>query len=1182
MSAQGTLVAGVKNAVDTLSFGESGQCPLCARPLSDTDLIPKLNKDSGSIASLMGSIVVVEELMRRVQKAQNLPTLPRPNQHFKLIIGAGFTGLLAIMFGRLGLSIDEAKLHCSKFAKYAFSSRKWSGGNYKASRLEAAIKRMLVACGEMEDARMLDPQAGNTDVCRAVVCVASEHGMRAGIPVCLRTYPFERNSVPDCTIVEALRAAFALPGVFKPATILETGEIGVTYVGLVDYNPTALLLGELSWVFPDRHVSRIMSIGTTQVSSIATNREKTAQDMAIRFQNTSQIYFRFNPDHNVRSIETCDWRMQSVAVADARSYLSMNESGGRMSELASMLNTKSVMISTADVGGVIPARPTNSHIAVDLPSPSRLTTAPTGDIALARPTSSHTITSCPPSSGWFTGRIAELNQMEACLADGSEERRVFVLHGLGGAGKTQLALRFVELHKKKYQHIFYIDATSTTTIETDLRSIARDKKAGDDPSHALTWLAQQSEPWLVVYDNADDASVDLGRFFPSCPHGRILVTTRNHKMVVFARGTDSHLHVSEMLTEDALQLLATAVGNSGGGDETDDVDETSNADETSDVDETSDADETGCTDETGGVLVKELGYFALAIILAGAYIRNHPGCTTLDYLDMYRRGQGQILEEYDRQVPKIDKYELAVYATWRVSYERLDSLDRQLYNVMAFMHHEHISEDIFCLAASGLRQHKSALQPSGEKVPTKQTVSDLLAHFHSDDQQWNKAAFLRSIDGLQAYSLVTFDTANKSYSIHPLVHQWARTQVQDSESTQSCAALLLAACVTQDHKSEDYTFRRILLNHIDVLPEKEKTSPQLVGRIKIVYYEAGRYEEAETLAAKELQAKIQELGEEHLSTLTCKAWKASVCSKRGQWHEAEILQQEVLDVVRRVRGEEHPYTLTSMANMADIYRNQGRWEEADRLGRIAVDLSKRVLGTDHSNTTTRMGNLACTLWKQGKLQEAEALDREVIEIKKRLKGPEHPDTQTGIANLATTLWSQGRWEEAEGLHREVLELSKQARGSEHPYTLKCMHNLANARWSQKKWDEAEKLLQEAVEVSERVQGPEHPQTLKSKANLAEIYRHQKRWENAEVLERRVVEVRSQKLGNMHPDTLESLANLALTCRGLSRLAEAEELMASAVDGSKHTFGNSHKYTKNRVRWLAAIQNARTKPRRIST
>ncbi|KAG9087626.1 hypothetical protein FS749_002796 [Ceratobasidium sp. UAMH 11750] len=367
---------------------------------------------------------------------------------------------------------------------------------------------------------------------------------------------------------------------------------------------------------------------------------------------------------------------------------------------------------------------------------------------------------------------------------------------------------------------------------------------------------------------------------------------------------------------------------------------------------------------------------------------------------MYRASRGRLLEEYDQHVPKIDNYKLTVYATWRVSYERLDPHDQQLYNTMAFMHHDHISEDMFRLAALGLRQYKSALSLSEEELSRKQIVSEMLAHYQTTDQDWDKAAFLKSIDGLQAYSLVTFDTANKSYSIHPLVHQWTRTQVQDSQTAQSCAALLLASCVTQNHKSEDYAFRRMLLNHIDALPEEEKSRPQLAGRMKIVYYEAGHYEKAGLLAEQELQAKIRQLGEEHLSTLTCKTWKASIFSKQGQWHEAETLQQEVLDVIKRVGGEQHHYTLTSMANLADIYRNQGRWEEAEELGRKVVELSKRVLGNEHSNTTTRIGNLACTLWKRGKWREAEALDREVIEIKTRLKGREHPETQTGMANLA--------------------------------------------------------------------------------------------------------------------------------------------------------------------------------------
>ncbi|KAG8748554.1 hypothetical protein FRC10_003688 [Ceratobasidium sp. 414] len=811
--------------------------------------------------------------------------------------------------------------------------------------------------------------------------------------------------------------------------------------------------------------------------------------MSTRFQNTPGVYFRFYVGQEMQGIGMADWKRRSEAVAHTRISLAMADNDTRMSELANTIGARNSVISAVHVG-----------------------------------------------------REPELKQLEKCLADGSKERRVFVLYGLGGAGKTQLALRFAELHRDKYEHIFYVDATSATTINTELKNIALAKKAGDSPSDALSWLAKQPGQWLMVYNNADDPSLDLCPFFPTSSRGKILITTRNRRITTLAHGTDPDLHISGMSTEEAQELLAKATGAS-------------------------------CNLGDAG---EELGNLALAIVHAGAYIRTHC-CTVQEYHDMYQASHGRLLEEYDQHVPKIDNYKLTVYATWRVSYERLDPHDRQLYSTMAFMHHEHISEDMFRLAAMGLRQYKSALPLSEEELSRKQIVSEMLAHYQTSNQGWDKAAFLKSIDGLQAYSLVAFDTANKSYSIHPLVHQWTRTQVQDSRTAQSCAALLLASCVTQNHKSEDYAFRRMLLNHIDALPEEEKSKPQLAGRIKIVYYEAGHYEKAGLLAEQELQAKARQLGEEHLSTLTCKTWKASIFSKQGQWREAEILQKEVLDVIKRVGGEQHHYTLTSMANLAvgvsvapdrqiltrmqDIYRNQGRWEEAEELGRKVVEVSKRVLGNEHSNTTTRIGNLACTLWKRGKWQEAEALDREVIEIKTRIKGKEHIETLTGMANLATALWSQGQWHEAEILHQDVLELSKRTRGNEHPYTLKCMHNLASAYWSQKKWREAEKLQQEVVEVSEKVQGPEHPQTLKSMANLAEIYRHQKRWEDAEVLERKVVEVRIRKFGSEHPDSLKSQANLALTCRGLGRLAEAEELMTSAVNASK-------------TRWLAEIRHAR--------
>jgi hypothetical protein len=94
------------------------------------------------------------------------------------------------------------------------------------------------------------------------------------------------------------------------------------------------------------------------------------------------------------------------------------------------------------------------------------------------------------------------------------------------------------------------------------------------------------------------------------------------------------------------------------------------------------------------LLFQELGHFPLAIVQAGAYIRTHE-CSIQGYIDMYHESQGQLLEEYAGLVPKLDDYPYTAYATWRVSFENLDLLPKQLFELLAFMHHDHISEQIF-------------------------------------------------------------------------------------------------------------------------------------------------------------------------------------------------------------------------------------------------------------------------------------------------------------------------------------------------------------------------------------------------------------------------------------------------------------------------------------------------------
>jgi hypothetical protein len=108
--------------------------------------------------------------------------------------------------------------------------------------------------------------------------------------------------------------------------------------------------------------------------------------------------------------------------------------------------------------------------------------------------------------------------------------------------------------------VFYIDASSAATISADLKNIAAIKKAGETEDDALAWLAGQDERWLIVFNNADNTSLDLKRYFPACSHGDILITTRNHQLINLAHAADAHCKVSGMLPEDAKELLLKTSG----------------------------------------------------------------------------------------------------------------------------------------------------------------------------------------------------------------------------------------------------------------------------------------------------------------------------------------------------------------------------------------------------------------------------------------------------------------------------------------------------------------------------------------------------------------------------------------------------------------------------------------------
>jgi NB-ARC domain len=169
----------------------------------------------------------------------------------------------------------------------------------------------------------------------------------------------------------------------------------------------------------------------------------------------------------------------------------------------------------------------------------------------------------------FVGRETELQEMEDILQPKSKspDRRVLVLGGMGGIGKTQLAISYAKQHRDSYSSAFWLNAASEATMNSSLRAVANRillpatvGKLDDDQLRieVLNWLSElENFRWLLILDNHDDPDgYKIQEYFPFVAHGSIIITTR-----LPDRLTGKKVKVRSMKKEeDSLRILATRSG----------------------------------------------------------------------------------------------------------------------------------------------------------------------------------------------------------------------------------------------------------------------------------------------------------------------------------------------------------------------------------------------------------------------------------------------------------------------------------------------------------------------------------------------------------------------------------------------------------------------------------------------
>ncbi|KAJ6450917.1 hypothetical protein C8R45DRAFT_916716 [Mycena sanguinolenta] len=681
------------------------------------------------------------------------------------------------------------------------------------------------------------------------------------------------------------------------------------------------------------------------------------------------------------------------------------------------------------------------------------------------------INNCPLSSRIFQGRQAILDKMGVFFNPGTKKQHIYVLHGLGGAGKTQIALKFIE-DSSHFKDKFFLDASTTETIETGLKNIVTLKNISNSSQDALKWLASQDEDWLLFIDNADDPNINLHSFLPRCNHGNIVITSRNPGLCVY---TESHSQVSDMEETDAVPLLLKSA-----------------------------AQEISPTNALiAAEIVKVLCYLPLAIVQAGGFISQSGALDS--YLDIYKSNRAQLLSEKPAQTH--DNYVWTVYTTWQMSFARLSPSAAMVLQLCSFLHQDGISEQIFSRAATyRFRQH----------IPSKEDLQkplEFLSQFLGSTGEWNSLRFLKVTNELRAYSLISFSAERKLFSIHPLVHSWSQTTITDQHSHHSIMGAIVGMSFAETPSENQQLASLRLISHVDSLVHvNQQVAIDFGKQYAMIYYHVGRYGEAKDLAVAVIERETELLSADHPDTLWAMSNLASIYFHLSKFHQAEELEVVVLAKRKQVFGDDHPETLRSMSNLASIYRNLHTYHKAEELGVIALEKQKQVLGDAHPDTLLTMGELALIYAKLSKFHKTEELHFVVLEKRQQILGHDHPDTLWAMGDLASTYRRQGEFCKAKELAVTVLEKRQQLLGHDHPDTVWAMGDMVSTYQKLGEFHKAEEMGVIVLEKQKQFRGDANSVTLRAMSNLASTYRSLNKHTEAKELAKRVKQIKKASGG----------------------------------------------------------------------
>lgn len=654
----------------------------------------------------------------------------------------------------------------------------------------------------------------------------------------------------------------------------------------------------------------------------------------------------------------------------------------------------------------------------------------------------------PPSlpRGWnvpgknrnFTGRDRVLKKLRKTLLAG-KRTALTAIHGLGGIGKTEIAVEYAHRHAGDYDLVWWVAAEKAPTLASEYGALAEEldlvQSAQTDQKTKIAavdrWL-EENDGWLLVFDNAVKAE-DIEAYLPDAPHGHIIVTSRNHDW----RGLADEISIDLWTETESVRFIIARTGRKDR--------------------------------EAAKVLAKRLGFLPLALAQAAAYIVA-TGCSTGDYVTMLEGRSAEMLQDSGHTAAR---YKRTIAETWGASFEKIEERSSdavELLKLMAFLGPDEVPISLFT---------------GGEKC-----FSDDSKPYFSESGQFHNA-----VEPLLEFSLVKAD--GRTLSIHRLVQEVLRARMADDEErTWASAALLLFTPVFWGDVVTDVERWALLdvslphalaaADHCERLKVEEKNVAWLLNQAGVHSETRADYTRAKSLYERALAIDEAAYGPDDPRLAIRLNKLGGVLESLGDYTGAKSHFERALAMDEAAYGPDDPAVARDLNNLGELFRRLGEYKRAKALDERALAILERAHGEEHPHVATTANNLGLVLRALGDYKGAKSLFERAIAIGEKTLGPDHPDVAKRVNNLGCVLFDSGDIEEARDHFERALAVRLAAFGEMHPDVAQSLFNLAVLFKHMGDTDKAHENCRRALDIRVKMLGDEHPDTIEAAELLARL------------------------------------------------------------------------------------------------